>query len=90
MSYYKLLQFIKERDSLPVAEEKQILDGIKLILDNGYIVRDQEILQIFDFVGLKGKIKINEENLTFLEFIYLIAKLFKINLSAIQDYFLIS
>ena len=82
-----MLQYLKDRDTLPVAEEKQILDGIKLILDNGYIISDKEITQVFDLMGLKGKIDMSEENLTFLEFIHLLTKLFKINAKVIQDYF---
>eukprot|EP00347_Sterkiella_histriomuscorum_P011921 403370583 len=90
-SYNILLKFLKERASLPVAEEKQILDALKIVLDNQWVVGQQEILQIFDLVGLNnGKIKIDYENLSFLEFIYLIAKLYDIELKKIQDYFLIS
>lgn len=66
------------------------MDGIKIVLENGYIVGEQEIVQIFDMADLRGgKIKVTEENLSFLEFIYLITKLLKIDMRIIQDYFLI-
>ena len=81
---------MKERESLPVAEEKQILDGIKVVLDNEWTLRESELLEIFDMAGLrKGSIEVSEKNLTFLEFIYLVAKLFRIDMRTIQDYFLI-
>lgn len=38
MAYRKLLLFMKERGTKPIVEEKQILDGIKIILDNGWLV----------------------------------------------------
>jgi len=39
---------------LPSAEEKQILDAIKIILDNGYTLSERELTQIFDLIGLQG------------------------------------
>jgi hypothetical protein len=33
-----LLLFLKERETRPMIEEKQILDGILIILQNGWIV----------------------------------------------------
>lgn len=68
-------------------EEKQILDGVKIVLDNGWTVRTQELLQIFDMIGLKNKVSVIEENLTFLEFVYLTAKLFNVDLVLLQQYF---
>jgi hypothetical protein len=35
---------LKSRDSIPVAEEKMLLDGLKLILDNGWTVGEIEII----------------------------------------------
>lgn len=37
-------------------EEKQILDGIKIILDNGWIINTDELLQFFESLGLREKI----------------------------------
>jgi len=37
-----------------VAEEKQILDAIKIVLENGYCLGDFELLEIFDLISLKG------------------------------------
>lgn len=37
-SYKTLLTFIKERGALPVAEEKQILDALKIVLDNQWVL----------------------------------------------------
>ena len=37
-AYDKLLEQLKVRDCIPVAEEKMLLDGLKLILDNGWTV----------------------------------------------------
>ena len=39
-----VLQYMKERKSKPVMEEKQILDGIKIILENGWILETKEVL----------------------------------------------
>ncbi|CDW81253.1 UNKNOWN [Stylonychia lemnae] len=88
-NYNTLLKFLKEREVLPVAEEKQILDALKIVLDNQWILGEKELLQIFDLVGLnEGRVKIDVDNLSFLEFIYLIAKLYEIDMKLIQDYFL--
>ena len=38
MAYKQALQFIKNRDTKPMQEEKQILDGIHIILENGWVV----------------------------------------------------
>lgn len=60
----QLLRFLKQRKpnlvakgsehALPVAEEKQILDAIKIVLENGYCIGDYEIIQILDLIGLRG------------------------------------
>ena len=36
-------------------EEKQILDGIKVILDNGWIITSNELIQFFDSLNLGSK-----------------------------------
>lgn len=52
-----MMLFIKKRGINPLSEEKQILDGIKLILDNNWIVETQEMLQFFSIIGLQFKAK---------------------------------
>jgi hypothetical protein len=42
----------KTQGTIPVAEEKQILDALKIVLENGYTIGQIEILQIFDLIGL--------------------------------------
>ena len=68
-------------------EEMQILDGIKIILENGWTVKTDELLKYFDLLGLRDKINVIEENLLFLEFIYLISRLFEIETEKIKIYF---
>ena len=48
-----MLLFIKERDGHPLAEEKQLLDCLKLVLDNGWTVGTEELLKLFDLLELK-------------------------------------
>ena len=57
-AYFKLLEFMKERGTKPVQEEKQILDGIKIVLDNGYIMRTEETIVFFDTLNLRTKMGI--------------------------------
>lgn len=78
---------MKERNTKPVQEEKQILDGIKIILDNGYILQTEEMLQLFETLGLLHKLTVSTENLMFLEFIYLLCRVFDIDSTRIQEYF---
>ena len=70
-----------------MAEEKQILDGIQIILQNGWIVQTDELLRYFDLLDLKSKSQVSEENLKFLEFIYLMGRLFDIDMTKLQQYF---
>ena len=86
-AYDLVLQFMKERNTKPVQEEKQILDGIKIILENGWILQTEEILQFFDTLDLREKLTVSTENLMFLEFIYLLCRVFDIDSTSIQDYF---
>lgn len=71
-------------------EEKQILDGIHIILQNGWIVQTDELLRYFDLLELKSKSVVSEENLKFLEFVYLMARLFDIDMTKLQQYFDVS
>ena len=56
MAYDKLLLFMKERNTKPIVEEKQILDGIKIILDNGWVLQTEELLEFFNILGLREKV----------------------------------
>ena len=86
-AYNQVLLFLKERQTKPVVEEKQILDGIKIILDNGWIMHTQELLTFFDTLDIKAKLGVSVENLKFLEFIYVLCRLFEADITQIQDYF---
>ena len=68
-------------------EEKQILDGIHIILENGWNVQTDELLTYFDLLEVRQKSIVAEENLKFLEFIYLIGRLFDIDMIKLQQYF---
>jgi hypothetical protein len=37
-AYNGLLESLRQRDCIPVAEEKMLLDGLKLVLDNGWTI----------------------------------------------------
>ena len=78
---------MKERGTIPMQEEKQILDGIRIILENGWIVKSDELIKYFDLLGLNEKSRVNEENLKFLEFIYLVGRLFEIDIVKLKEYF---
>ena len=92
-AYDLVLQFMKERNTKPVQEEKQILDGIKIILENtkiifenikiilenGWILQTEEMLQLFETLGLLHKLTVSTENLMFLEFVYLLCRVFDID-----------
>ena len=49
-AYCKCLEYIGIRGSIPLAEEKQLLDGLKLVLDNGWTIKTEELLQLFDLL----------------------------------------
>ena len=86
-AYNGILEFMKSRDSKPIQEEKQILDGLKIILDNGWTVSTGEILDFMETLQIKKKLSVREENLKFMEFIYLLSRLFKLDVTLITDYF---
>ena len=68
-----MLLFIKERDGHPLAEEKQLLDCLKLVLDNGWTVGTEELLKLFDLLELKQKVVVSEEFSAFIEFCILVS-----------------
>ena len=86
-AYTNVLNFIKVRGYTPVAEEKMLLDGIKIVLDNGWTVREEEMLELFDLCGLKQKIFISGEHRKFLEFIFVVTENFALDQPTIQQYF---
>ena len=63
------------------------MDGLKIILDNGWILQTDEIISFFETIGLKQNLSVNTENLMFLEFLYLMCRLLEIDTSKLQDYF---
>jgi hypothetical protein len=72
---------------IPLAEEKQLLDGLKLVLDNGWTVQTKELLQLFDLLRLKEKVCVDDRNEGFLEFVIFIAKTFEIDEEKVEEYF---
>ena len=72
---------------IPLAEEKQLLDGLKLVLDNGWTVQIKELIQLFDLLRLKQKVRVDEKNAEFLEFVIFIGMAFDIEIKEIEDYF---
>lgn len=70
-----------------MAEEKQLLDGLKLVLDNGWTVQIKELIQLFDLLRLKQKVRVDEKNAEFLEFVIFIGMAFDIEIKEIEDYF---
>ena len=82
-----MLVFIKERDGHPLAEEKQLLDCLKVVLDNGWTVGTEELLKLFDMLDLSNKVTVSEEFTAFIEFCYLVAILLKVDAQIVEEYF---
>ena len=82
-----MLVYIKERDGHPLAEEKQLLDCLKVVLDNGWTVGTDELLKLFDLLELSKKVVVHEDFSNFLEFLYLLGMMFKVDTDAIENYF---
>ena len=61
---------MKERGTNPRQEEMQILDGILIILENGWVLETSGLVRFLDLLYLPQKSKACEENVKFLEFIY--------------------
>jgi predicted nucleic-acid-binding protein len=78
---------LKERKLLPIIEEKQIMDGLLLVLMNGWTIQTQELIQFFDLLDLKNKVEVFEANYFFIEFVYVLAKLLKVEMAQIKSYF---
>ena len=49
-----MLQYIKDRkEVLPLAEEKQLLDCLKMVLDNEWVIGTEEMIKLFDLLKMK-------------------------------------
>lgn len=83
----KVLEFVKARRKIPLAEEKQLLDCLKLVLDNEWTVGTEEMLKLFDMLQLRQKAEVAEEFTEFLEFITLLAMQLKCDTDQIENYF---
>ena len=101
-AYLELLRHLKNRrggireakgtgitiEQLPVAEEKQLLDALKIVLENGYCIGDYELVQIFDMIGLRAVAgRLSKESPHFMQFIARTATLFQIDPDVIKAYF---
>ena len=64
-----------------------LLDGIKMVLDNGWTIQEQEMLQLFDMCKLKNKVLFSLEYNKFIEFIYVVAAQLGLDLETMQNYF---
>lgn len=82
-----MLVYIKERDGHPLAEEKQLLDCLKLVLDNGWTVRIEELIKLFDMLELNKKVVVTEEFSAFIEFCMLLAMFLKVDTESVEGYF---
>lgn len=60
-AYEDLLEQLRVRKCIPVAEEKMLLDGLKLVLDNGWTVGTAEMGQLMEMCNLKSKV-FDDEN----------------------------
>ena len=83
----RALEFIRERKKIPLAEEKQLLDCLKLVLDNEWTVGTEEMLKLFDMLQLKQKVQVAEEFSEFLEFVTLLSMQLKCDTDQIESYF---
>jgi hypothetical protein len=83
LTFISTLKPVKDGDRtstlLPAAEEKQILDAIKILLDNGYTLSEHELLQIFNLIGLQGLtlgVQATQVEKHFFEFVFYLGKVF--------------
>lgn len=86
-AYQQLLQWMKERATEPVQEEMQIMDGLFIMLNNGWTVKTEELLQSFDLIDLRSKSQYLQENIKFYEFLQLMANLFEVDLDKLKAFF---
>lgn len=68
-AYDDLLESLRLRNCIPVAEEKMLLDGLKLVLDNGWTIEGPEMRQLMQMCNLES-LKFEDENFRdFFEFL---------------------
>ena len=74
---------------IPAAEEKQILDAIKIVLENGYCVSELEMLEIFDIVGLRNlpESLTKSESEPFMHFLRQLFTVFEFSQESFNEYF---
>ena len=86
--YKQVLNYIKDRkDVLPLAEEKQLLDCLKMVLDNEWVIGTDEMIKLFDLLRMKQKVKASEEFTEILRFITLMCLHLKLDIDRIEKYF---
>ena len=73
---------------MPLAEEKQLLDCLKMVLDNEWVVGTEEMIKLFDLLKMQQKVKASEEFRETLRFITLLCLHLKLDIGKIENYFL--
>lgn len=68
-----MLIFIKARKAHPMEAEKQILDGLKVILDNGWVIATAELVEFFDSLRLSTRSSSLVKRTQFLEFMTMVS-----------------
>jgi hypothetical protein len=68
-----MLKFIKARKAHPMEAEKQILDGLKVILDNGWVITSAELIEFFDSLKLNSRSSSLIKRTQFLEFMTMVS-----------------
>ena len=72
---------------MPLAEEKQLLDCLKMVLDNEWVIGTEEMIKLFDLLKMKQKVKASDEFTEILRFIALLSLHLKLDLGKIENYF---
>ena len=72
---------------MPLAEEKQLLDCLKMVLDNEWVIGTEEMIKLFDLLKMKQKVKASDEFTEILRFITLLSLHLKLDLGKIENYF---
>jgi len=71
----------------PKPEEKQILDGIKIILENDWLVATDELLEFFTLIDLRSKHNAATPDAQIEKFLKMLCKEFDIDEQPIDAYF---
>lgn len=64
-----------------------LLDGLKLILENGWTIDNEELTELFDMCRLKDKVFYSIEYAQFLEYIMVLTTQLGLDQQKIQNYF---